>query len=210
MKRNFRQFGFFIISFFIIGFLLIGCTTTIPVTSNINDFVMMGLKTNRSNSVSLEIISSIIDGEIVVSGKDGEGTTGKVIVNEGSAITKMLNEYMSAKFTKLSDKGDVQIKISLLEFSLQDYNTQGTGLKILGSITGSVREPRIVTAKIKAVLDITRNGKVETKNLIASSEENYIGEFTSEVSNRAVAHSINSANNKILMQINSYFEEIGL
>jgi hypothetical protein len=192
---------------------LIGCTTVIPVTSNINDFVMMGLKTNKQDSVVFEVVSNIQDGEITVAGKDGEGTTGKVTVTEGSVLQRMVNEYMTAKFTKMSVDGDVKVKITLKDFNLQDYNTQSTGMQVLSAFAGgaaAVRQPRIITAKITAVLEITRGDQEETKNLIASAEENYVGQFTSEVSNKAVADCINSANNKILMQMNAFFEEIGM
>jgi hypothetical protein len=197
----------------VFGFCFIGCTTVIPVTSNINDFVMMGLKTNKQDSVVFEISSNIYDGEITVAGKDGEGTTGKVTVTEGSVLQRMVNEYMTAKFTKMSENGDVKVKIILKDFSLQDYNTQSTGMQVLSAFAGgsaAVRQPRIVTAKIIAVLEINREGQEETKNLISSAEENYVGQFTSEVSNKAVADCINSANNKILMQMNAFFEEIGM
>jgi hypothetical protein len=197
----------------VLCFGFIGCTTVIPVTSNINDFVMMGLKTNKQDVVAFEVVSNIQDGEITVAGKDGVGTTGKVTVTEGSVLQRMVNEYMTAKFTKMADSGDVKVKITLKDFSLQDYNTQSTGMQVLGALAGgsaSYRQPRIVTAKISAVLEINRGGNEETKNLIASAEENYVGQFTSEVSNKAVADCINSANNKILMQMNAFFEEIGM
>jgi hypothetical protein len=197
----------------VLCFGLMGCTTVIPVTSNINDFVMMGLKTNKQDSVVFEVTSNIHDGEITVAGKDGVGTTGKVTVTEGSVLQRMVNEYMTAKFTKMSESGDAKVKITLKDFSLQDYNTQSTGMQVLGALAGgsaSYRQPRIVTARITAVLEINRGGQEETKNLIASAEENYVGQFTSEVSNKAVADCINSANNKILMQMNAFFEEIGM
>lgn len=197
----------------VLCFGFIGCTTVIPVTSNINDFVMMGLKTNKQDVVAFEIVANIQDGEITVAGKDGVGTTGKVTVTEGSVLQRMVNEYMTAKFTKMADSGDVKVKITLKDFSLQDYNTQSTGMQVLGSLAGgsaSYRQPRIVTAKISAVLEINRGGNEETKNLITSAEENYVGQFASEVSNKAVADCINSANNKILMQMNAFFEEIGM
>jgi hypothetical protein len=194
--------------------MFVGCGAVIPLTSNINDFVMLTLKSNRNDSVSYEIVSYITDGKTIVMNQTGTGRMGTLTIYQGSTLKKMLDEYMYARFSKISDDGVVKIIITLKDFTVQDYNTESKGTQVLKALFApayaAVREPRIVSAKITATLNIIRDNTEETKNFIASSEENYIGQFTSENSNRAIATCINSANNKLLMQMNKFFEELGM
>jgi len=212
MKNGLGKNGFFMI-LVITTIILVGCTTTIPVSSNINDFVMMGLRTNRQDNVSVEIISNIQDGEIIVMNQAGTGQTGKVIIHQGTVLRKMVDDYMVAKFSRISDSGDVQITVTLRDFSVQDYNTESGGMQVLRGLAGgstAAREPRMVSARITATIDIVGAEINETRNFVASSEENYIGQFTSENGNRAFANVVNGANNRLLMQMGAFFEEIGM
>ena len=90
----------------IISMLFVGCATNLPMTSTLNDFVMMGTKTNSTDKVSFTYNTNITDGLIKpyerdktkeLSGHPGFNHT------QSSTLNRMLNEYMGNKFSKLSD-----------------------------------------------------------------------------------------------------------
>jgi hypothetical protein len=193
--------------FIIFTLLLSACATNIPVKSSMNDFVLMGLKTNRQDTISYEITSNINDGTTTVLKEEGSGSTGSVVINEGIALKKMIADYMFARFSKISDNSDINIKIALQDFIVRDWSTESSGMTALRFVAGSARDSRTVSARIVAVIDVIQKGKTETKTLIATAEENYIGQFTSENGNKAFSDCVNSANNKLLMQLNSFFED---
>ena len=106
------------------------------------------------------------------------------------------------------------IIISYIEiFTVSDYNTESGGMQVLRAAAGgsaSAREPRMVSVRITASIEIVGENIDEVKNFVSSSEEAYIGQFTSEVANKAFATTVNNANNRLLMQMGAFFEEIGL
>ena len=210
MKRKFYKS---LVIFCIVGTvnLLAGCVTTIPVSSSISDFVMMGIRTNSQNVVNLEIISNIQDGEIAVMNENETGQTGRVILHQGAVLTRMINDYMAAKFSRMSDLGDTQITITLHDFIVRDWTTDGAGMQALRALSENPRSPRMVSARVTARIEIVfADGTEEARNFISNTEEHYIGQFTSEIGNRAFATAVNNANNRLLMQMNAFFEEIGL
>jgi len=75
-------------------------------------------------------------------------------------------------------------------------------------------------AKVKVLLIVTKNSEESTKIISTSSEDSYVqgigtGTSTSNIYRGKEsleyihARNINKANNKIIMMINSYLEEIG-
>lgn len=194
-------------AFILITFLASACATNIPVKSSMNDFVLMGLKTNRQVTVSYEVFSNIQDGKITVLREEGAGATGSVIINESAALKRMIDDYMFARFSKISDNSDIKIVITLQSFIVRDWSTESTGMVVLRAVVGSSAYSRMVSARIVAAIDVTQRGATETKTIIANSEETYIGEFTSPNGNKAFSDCVNSANNKLLMQLNAFFED---
>jgi len=210
MKMMFSKIPVFFVSVIIL-ILLSGCVTTIPVSSSINDFVMMGIRSNRQETVMLEIVSNIQDGQIAVMNQDETRETGKVVIHQGTVLRRMVNDYMSVKFSRLDNSGETKITVTLREFTVRDWSTESTGMQVLRALAENPRDPRMVSARITATINIVRsNGTEETRNFISSTEEHYIGQFTSEVGNRAFATAVNNANNRLLMQMNAFFEEIRL
>jgi hypothetical protein len=189
---------------------LVGCATSIPVTSNINDFVVMGIKTNKNETVSLQIVSNIHDGEYVVLNQKGEDSGGKVSFTESTTLQTMIRNYMSSKFTTLSETGTTIITITLKDFSYSYYTTESGGMQVLRGLAGTTAGmPCIVSAKVSVTVDINRNGKEEMKNIIAAAEQTFVT-GTAQVYQKEAADCVNSANNKVLMMLNSYFEELEL
>jgi hypothetical protein len=61
-KGVFMKKTFLIGSFFVFAIhVLIGCASTIPMSANLNDFVMLGIKTNNGVTVSYEFYSQVTD-----------------------------------------------------------------------------------------------------------------------------------------------------
>jgi hypothetical protein len=191
--------------------LLTGCTATIPLALNINDFVSMATKANRKDTVSLEVISHIRDGETTVFRHDGVSRTGTVRVAAGWTLARMVNEYIHTKFVNVSESGNTRIVVTLQSFVARDYNIERAGYTVLRLAFGdSSMESRMVSIRVIAAVDVIQGGRTETKNLVATSESNYFGSFTSTEGNRAFSNCVNNVNNRILMQLNAFLEELGM
>jgi hypothetical protein len=193
-----------------LGVLVASCTTAMPVTSNINDFVMMGIKTSKNEAVSLRLVSNIHDGEYPVLKQNGEDSGGKVNIAESTALQNMLKNYMSSKFANLTESGTTLVAITIKDFSYSYYTTESTGMQVLRGLAGTTAGmPCVVSAKISVTVDINRDGVEDTKNIISTAEQTFVT-GTAQVYQKEASDCINSANNKVLMMLNSYFEELQL
>ena len=210
-------------SIILMGVLFYGCATSLPMKSSINDFVMMSTKTNSKANVKFDYDSQVADGLIkpfkkdkikVISGHFGFNHT------ESATLGRMMKEYMGNKFMNINDAGDTSIKATLKDFWLEQYSTDSTGMQLLVAFGGGETNIICVT-KVKVLLTINHNGEEYTKMISVSSEANHVsgmgtGTNTSnlyrgkESIQHVHANNINKANNKVVMMMNSYFDEIGL
>jgi hypothetical protein len=205
-------------------FLFWGCATTIPTTSNINDFVMMGIKTNNNEKVDFKYSSKVVDGKINAYTKDEAEVVGGSGYehSEASSMRKMISEYMGNKFPNLIANGSTKISISFEDFHIEQYSEESTGKAIATALLGG-KSDLILVAKVKVIVVVNKNGQETTKVITGSSEDRYTSVSTSALSyggsrtydkNDSVegvhGKNINNANNKILMLLNAYFQELGL
>lgn len=202
---------------------IIGCVSNLPMTSSVNDFVMMGTKTNMSESVSFQYVSNIQDGLIKPYDRDkSKLVPGHLGFNhtESATLGRMLNEYMGNKFTNLSPDGETTIKATLQDFWIEEYSTDTGAQQALAAFAGGEIN-RLCVARIKVLLTINRGGEETSKMISVTSEDNYVTGFGTGTSTSLVhrgkdslehthARNLNKANNKVLMMINSYFEELGI
>jgi len=206
-----------------IAIFLSGCATNLPMTSTLNDFVMMGTKVNTSENVSFIYESNVVDGLIKpfdrdkvkeVAGHPGFNHT------ESSTLGRMLNEFMGNKFSNLSPNGETTIKAVLQDFWIEQYSTDSGGKQVLAVLAGGEIN-MICVAKVKVLLIVNRNGEELTKIITVTSEDTYVSGIGTGTSTSNIyrgkdsiehthARNLNKANNKVIMMINSYFEEIGL
>lgn len=208
----------------LVAVTLVGCgASTITLTSNINDFVMMGIKTNSAEKVNVQVSSKVLDGTVKPYERDKTAHVSShpgYLLKEGSTFKRMVSEYLGNKFPSNSPTGSTVIKISLDDFWLEMYTEASGGSQFATAMFGGETE-YILSAKIKSSVTITRNGQQHEKIITATGEEKYIrgvgtGTKTSNIyqgsdSPEAVyARAINSANNKVLMMLNVYFQELGL
>lgn len=205
------------------AFLLItGCATSLPMTSSVNDFVMMGTKTNSKESIKYTFTSSVKDGEIKAKNKDGSPNSGLAFTHtETSVLTRMLKEYMESKFTNISQTdSDVSVEIALTKFDLSHYSADSGGKQFATSMFGG-ETSFLLGAKVIGNIIVNKNGEKLEKKLVASAEDTFVngvGTGTSSSNlykgkdsiNHTHARNINKANNKFLMQVNSFLEECGL
>jgi len=203
--------------------LMVGCAANLPMTSSLNDFVMMGTKVNSAENVSFQYESNITDGLIKPFSKDKiKEVAGHPGFNhtESSTLERMVNEFMGNKFAKLSPNGTTIVKANLKEFWIEQYSIDSGGKQVFTALFGGETNVMCV-AKIKVILSVNRNGEDLTKIISITSEDTFVsgigtGTSTSNVyrGKDSVQHTharnINKANNKVIMMMNSYFEEIGM
>jgi|APSaa5957512493_1039668.scaffolds.fasta_scaffold98406_1 hypothetical protein len=207
----------------IVAIFIGGCATNLPMTSSLNDFVMMGTKVNSSENISFQYTSNITDGLLKpfeqdkakeVSGHPGFNHT------QSATLGRMLNEFLENKFSKISPNGSTTITAVLKDFWIEQYSTDSGGKVALAVLVGGEINMMCI-AKVKILLTINRNGEELTKIISVSSEDTYVsgigtGTSTSNIyrGKNSLEHThaknINKANNKVIMMMNSYFEELGL
>jgi len=203
----------------VFGVMIVGCVSTIPVTSNLNDFVMMSIKTNGSTSVVYDFSSKITDGVIKPYKKDKEAeiSGSGYNISEVAALRRMVNEYLGSKFPSVSSDAAIKISVSLDDFWIEQYSSDSGGNQAVVAMFGGEIN-YIVVAKLKVVVTINKNGNTTTKVITASSEDTYVqgvgtGTATSNYARgkdsleNTHVRNINNANNKVIMLLNSYLDE---
>lgn len=208
--------------------LLAGCavTTTVPISSTMSDHVLFGIKTNRQDTVSYKFASNIQDGEMTLLRHEGsENSAGTVVMHQSSVLKNMIGDYMAVKFSRVSGGSDAEITFTLKDFTVRD-------VKAIDAHRASV--------KITAAMNINRAGaEQETKTFIVASERRYIAQSyqpnymvphssppseseraalerlyrkrdTSPSRRDALSYCVHDANNKLLLQMNSFFDEINM
>ena len=86
-------------------FLFNSCAHVVATNRTINDFVMMGVKTNSQANVNYTFKSDLADDHFVLMGSL------KATTNANITFKGMLDEYMSSKFLNLSGQ-DYAIEIT--------------------------------------------------------------------------------------------------
>lgn len=206
----------------LIALFIGGCATRLATTSSLNDFVVMGTKTNNVEKVSFQYASDIMDGLIKPFERDKidevPGHPGFKHL-QSSTLSRMLKEFMGNKFSKLSPNGTTIIKATLKDFWIEQYLADSNSDVLWDALAG--REVNLICiAKIKVLLTVNNNGEKLSKTISVSSEDTYISSKASGASSdvntgknsieNIHARNINKANNKVIIMMNSYFEEIGL
>lgn len=123
----------------LIAIIFSGCASNLPMTSSLNDFVMMGTKVNSTENVSFQFESNIADGLIKPLDKDKvKEVSGHPGFNhtESATLGRMLNEYMGNKFANLSPNGKTVIKSTLKDFWIEQYSTDSGGKQVLAALVG--------------------------------------------------------------------------
>lgn len=205
----------------IAAFSMIGCVaSTLPLTSNVNESIMMGIKTSKIKSVSYEYQSNVADGIIKPCAKDTRDIQSShpgYSHNESTVLDKMIRDYCSMKFGSIEDTANIKIKVSLKDFWLEQYSPDSTGKKFLAVLGGGELNV-VVTANLQLVYELSIDGNEPTRKIVKvvgdSTHVTGIGTGTStsnlhrgrdSIEFRA-AEAINAANSKALVMLNQLLE----
>ena len=221
MRRQIRSIA---LAIGLVAFFL-GCATTsnLPMTANIDDYVMLGTDTNILQKVAFEYESKIADGVIKPCEKDKgpeQSSHPGYFHKESTTLERMLNEYMSHKFFHMNPDAKIRIKVTLTDFWIEQYLTDTTG-KVVESASSGGDVTSVCSAKVKVLVTINRSGVDYSKILVGSAEETYVSGFGTEAQKsyrykgqESVEHThaknINQANNKVLALMNRYFQNMDL
>ena len=202
-----------------------GCATTsdLPMTADIDDYVILGTDTNVLQKVDFEYESKISDGIIKPCEKDRGPEQGKhpgYFHTESTTLERMLNEYMRHKFFHMNPDAKIRIKVTLTDFWIEQYLTDSSG-KVVESATLGDEVTSVCSAKVKVLVIINRKGVDYSKTLVGSADDTYVSSFGTEAQKsyrykgkESVEHThaknINQANNKVLVLMNRYFENMDL
>jgi|TARA_B100002003_G_C13945169_1_gene458513 hypothetical protein len=181
-------------------FLFNSCAQVVATNSTINDFVMMGVKTNSKANVNYTFKSDLADDHFVLMGSL------KATTNANITFKGMLDEYMSSKFLNLSGQ-DYAIEITLMECDISQKMDTGAGnmLMAMSSYGGEAS----VISKTKVSVTIKGNGVDEVKIISSSAEENY-NTVDNVGMNRIYGNVMNKSYNKVLAVLNGFFESLDI
>jgi hypothetical protein len=179
-------------------FLFNSCAQVVSTNSTINDFVMMGVKTNSKVNVNYNFKSDLLNEHFVMMGSL------KATTNANSTFKGMLDEYMSSKFLNLSGE-DYTIEVTLKECDISQKMDTGAG-NILMAMSSSGAEASVIS-KTKVLVSIKGNGVDEVKMINVSAEQNY-NTVDNEGMNRIYGNVMNKSYNKVLAQLNAFIESL--
>lgn len=202
---------------------LSGCASTIPLTRNMSDAVMMGVKPSQTKTVSYEYVSHVPDGEIQTCAKDirkARSGSDTYVHSESSTLQKMIREYLSMKFARLDKDADPKIKVVLKDFGLEEYTPpESLGKRIVDRLLGGDRNAFFVV-NLDLVFQVTRADSTVRKAIHVCADAAKIDHVrsilfppTKEDSSPSepperlrVAKVINNANNKAIIMLNQFLE----
>jgi hypothetical protein len=129
----------------------------------------------------------------------------------------MFREYLSYKFTKLTDGAETRIRLKLKDFWVEQYATDGTGKQVLVALVGGEIN-NLCVAKVKAEVRLEKDAEEYIKNISAYADGNYVQGVGTGTASSSIyrgsesieyvhAKNINNAFNKLIMQVNGFLEE---
>ena len=177
-------------------FLINSCAQVVSTNSTINDFVMMGVKTNSKVNVNYNFKSDLSNEHFVMMGSL------KATTNANTTFKGMLDEFMGSKFLNLSGE-DYTFVVTLKECDISQKmdNSAGNVLMAISSYGGEAS----VISKTKVLVSIKGNGVDEVKMINVSAEQNY-NTVNNEGMNRIYGNVMNKSYNKVLAQLNAFIE----
>ncbi len=205
-----------------ISVLLQGCTTTLPLTGNLNDFIMMDLKSNQNTEIHLIFTSNVSDGVIIPCKQVRTESAGGAGYKHNVAYTtlKMVNDYLQYRFSNFSTQGGgIPLSFNIDEFYLYQY-TMDKGDATVASLFGGEYDI-MCKAELVATIKLDKDGQTYTKKIVGSADNVYIqgvgtgtqtsGYYRGSESIQMVhARNIQDAQNKIVMMMGKFLEENGL
>ena len=190
----------------ILGFSLFGCTSTLLMDSSINDFLLLGIKTNSNDNVVLNFSSNVVDGKQVPFKKGKiSPSPGQIGFNhtESYTLKRMAEEYLSMRFLNINKQGGPVVNLTLKDFWVEQgaVGTLGEQLLSVGKFE--------VAAHIDAIITVTINESTETKIIKIHHSEQTDG-LAGAIWQKQISVCINKVNNKLLMGMSQFLETCGI
>ena len=209
------------------GAFTIGCSTVVPITTTMNDTLSMLTKTNSKETVCISVASSVKDG-VYVQKDTADSKTKDLVFSDNSqavgyqmtpgvAFKAMSTEYLNNKFSKIAEKSNTSVSITLSKFDASSALVNSTGAAMAAAMFGGEVQS-VLRAKVTVDVSITKGGKTVEKKIVASSEATHTSGYSTgtETSNvyrgennyeSVMGRNINSAMNKALASVNAFLEE---
>ena len=211
--------------FYLIPFMLWNCATTVPISTSLNDFTMMGINSSEK-PVAFQVLNEINNQpgtEVGVlkpydKGKEKLLTSmpGYKLVPQ-NIFNTMFKEFMSNKYTNINSTNPKQkIDIILKDFWIEYFTEQSSGSQVAVALIGGEVN---YTIKIKAniVVKVDENGKNFQKNIISSAEDIFVYGVGTGTSSSNIYKGANSAEaivgkvtndvfNKVIMLSNKFLD----
>ena len=191
----------------VLSFFIISCASTLVMDSSINEFLLMGIKTNSKDNVVFNFKSNVVDGKHIPFNK------GKIPYtlepwgfqhNESYTLNRMTQEYLSMRFLNLGKSGEVVINLTLNDFWVEQWSLGSVGEQL---IFGESKFE--VEAHIDASITVTKDGKTETK-IIKTSHSEQTNDRVGPMWQKGISVCLNKVNNKLLMAMSQFLETLEL
>lgn len=190
----------------ILSFIIFGCASTLVMDSSINEFILMGIKTNSTDNIILNFKSNVTDGKHIPFKKGRiPSPLGQIGFNhtESYTLNKMTREFLSMRFLNLGKPGGVVINLTLNDFWVEQGSVGSIGEQLLG--VGKFE----VEAHIDAIINVSKDGQTETKIVKTSHSEQTNG-LAGAIWQKQISVCINKVNNKLIMAMSQFLETLAL
>jgi hypothetical protein len=204
---------------------IISCVsiTRISISPRLYNALLVSIEPNETKTVILQFSSNIEDGLIIPHRQDRENVSNNssgYYLSQTTSFQNMLNEYIRLKFPSQANDEVIRVFINIDDFWIEEFVINSDLANYFHLITlGATNRHYMLTANLFATVEINKGYEILTKSIFESFEETYIQRGRNDntiINNRwgsmeeTHAVNINNVNNRILMILNSYFEELGL
>ncbi len=200
-----------VITISVLSFFIISCAPTLVMDSSINEFLLMGIKTNSKDNVVFNFKSNVVDGKHMPFKKGKIPYTlnpGGFKHTESYTLNRMTQEFLSMRFLNLEKPGGVVINLILNDFWVEQGSVGSVGEQVGEFLLGGVSKFE-VEAHIDASITVTKDGKTETKIIKTSHSEQTDG-LIGAIWEKQISVCISKVNNKLLMAMSQFLETLGL
>lgn len=210
------------VKWMVLGFGLLvlnACAATVPLSSRLSETMMSNIRPDTGKGVVYEFKSGIKDGELQAVAKDSRtpSTMGSIYVhNESVTLDKMLRDFLDLKFGGIDPSAPRQVRVTLRDFWIEQYNTESTGRQIAVGLFGGEMNIAIV-AHIDIDLEYSNGDKHTTKRVRVDADSTHVQGVGTYSGTSAfhrgrdsiefrVAEAVNGANRKAIIILNAMIE----
>ena len=200
----------------LMGGMLCGCwARTIPMTSELNEFLQMNIKPDPNRKIAFTYTSKITDGKIVAFRKNKSEKASSFGYNhtESAALERMIQEYLGLKYPSGPGE-DIKVEVTLEDFWLEEYSPESGGAQALKTFFGGEIQI-ILKAVVVLQVQMATGEKTQQRRIKVTADETYVQGYGTYTSSSLVhkgqgaiefkfASAINKANNKAMMMLDKF------